>query len=57
MAKLEGSGVRSAMRPERCSASRVSGDQGVTDVQRLGTDRISTAVHWIADADVALKAA
>jgi len=23
--------------------------------QRLGTDRISTAVHWIADADVALK--
>jgi len=55
MAKLEGAVFAPPMRPERCSASRVSRDQGVTDVQRLGTDRISTAVHWIADADVALK--
>jgi len=44
-------------RPGPSSYQRFPGDQVTADVQRLGTERISTAVHWIADADVALKVA
>jgi len=36
MAKLEGAVFAPPMRPERCSASRVSRDQGVTDVPATG---------------------
>ena len=56
MAKLEGSGVRSGD-----EAGALLGIKGFPATkawqmsQRLGTERISTAVHWIADADVALK--
>jgi len=56
MAKLEGSGVRSGD-----EAGALLGVKGFPATkawqmsQRLGTERISTAVHWIADADVALK--
>jgi hypothetical protein len=56
MAKLEGSGVRSGD-----EAGVLLGVKGFPATkawqvsQRLGTERISTAVHWIADADVALK--
>jgi DNA polymerase-3 subunit delta len=56
MAKLEGSGVRSGD-----EAAVLLGVKGFPATkawqvsQRLGTERISTAVHWIADADVALK--
>jgi len=56
MAKLEGSGVRSA--DEAGALLGVKGfpaTKALQMSQRLGTDRISTAVHWIADADVALK--
>jgi DNA polymerase III subunit delta len=56
MAKLEGSGVRSGD-----EAGALLGIKGFPATkawqmsQRLGTERIATAVHWIADADVALK--
>jgi DNA polymerase-3 subunit delta len=56
IAKLEGSGVRSGD-----EAGALLGIKGFPATkawqmsQRLGTERISTAVHWIADADVALK--
>jgi DNA polymerase-3 subunit delta len=56
MARLEGSGVRSGD-----EAAALLGVKGFPATkawqmsQRLGTDRIATAVHWIADADVALK--
>jgi hypothetical protein len=56
MAKLEGSGVRGAE-----DAGALLGIKGfpaqksLQMSQRLGTERIATAVHWITDADVALK--
>jgi len=56
MAKLEGSGVRGAD-----DAGALLGIKGfpaqksLQMSQRLGTERIATAVHWITDADVALK--
>jgi len=56
MAKLEGSGVRSA--DEAATLLGVKGfpaTKALQMSQRLGTERIATAVHWIADADVALK--
>jgi DNA polymerase-3 subunit delta len=56
MAKLEGSGVRSG--DEAAARLGVKGFPATKAwqmSQRLGTERISTAVHWIADADVALK--
>ena len=56
MARLEGSGVRSA--DEAGVLLGVKGfpaSKALQMSQRLGTERISTAVHWITDADVALK--
>ena len=56
MARLEGSGVRGAD-----DAGALLGIKGFPATkalqmsQRLGTERIATAVHWIANADVALK--
>ncbi len=56
MAKLEGSGVRGAD-----DAGALLGIKGfpaqksLQMSQRLGTERIATAVHWITNADVALK--
>ena len=56
MAKLEGSGVRG-----QDDAGALLGIKGfpaqksLQMSQRLGTERIATAVHWITDADVALK--
>ena len=57
MARLEGSGVRVARRGR--GAARMKGVPGRegrgTMSQRLGPERIATAVHWVADADVDLK--
>ena len=56
MAKLEGSGVRNA--DEAGDVARhqgLPGEKSLAMSQRLGTERIATAVHWIADADIALK--
>jgi DNA polymerase-3 subunit delta len=56
MARLEGSGVHGAD-----DAAALLGIKGFPATkalqmsQRLGTERIATAVHWIANADVALK--
>jgi DNA polymerase-3 subunit delta len=56
MARLEGSGVRGAD-----DAAALLGIRGFPATkalqmsQRLGTERISTAVHWITNADIALK--
>ena len=56
MAKLEGSGVRSADEAgELLGVKGFPATKSLQMSQRLGTERISTAVHWIADADVALK--
>lgn len=56
MAKLEGSGVRGA---DDAAALLGVGSFPATKSlqmsQRLGTERISTAVHWITNADIALK--
>ncbi len=56
MARLEGSGVRGGD-----DAAALLGIRGFPATkalqmsQRLGTERIASAVHWIANADVALK--
>jgi DNA polymerase-3 subunit delta len=56
MARLEGSGVRGAD-----DAAALLGIRGFPATkalqlsQRLGTERISMAVHWITNADIALK--
>ena len=56
MARLEGSGVHGAD-----DAAALLGIKGFPATkalqmsQRLGTERIATVVHWIANADVALK--
>ena len=56
MARLEGSDVRNA--DEAGALLGIKGfpaSKALTMSQRLGTDRIATAVHWIATADLALK--
>lgn len=56
MVKLEGSGVRGA--EEAGALLGIKGfpaQKSLQMSQRLGTQRIATAVHWITDADVALK--
>ena len=56
MTKLEGSGVRNA--DEAGVLLGIKGfpaQKSLQMSQRLGSDRIATAVHWITDADIALK--
>ena len=56
MAKLEGSGVRGADDAAALLGIRsFPATKSLQMSQRLGTERISTAVHWIANADIALK--
>jgi len=56
MTKLEGSGVRNA--EEAGVLLGIKGfpaQKSLQMSQRLGPERIATAVHWITDADIALK--
>jgi DNA polymerase-3 subunit delta len=56
MAKLEGSGVRGADDAAALLGIRsFPATKSLQMSQRLGTERISTAVHWITNADIALK--
>jgi DNA polymerase-3 subunit delta len=56
MAKLEGSGVRGADDAAALLGIRTfPATKSLQMSQRLGTERISTAVHWITNADIALK--
>jgi DNA polymerase-3 subunit delta len=56
MAKLEGSGVRGADDAAALLGIRsFPATKSLQMSQRLGTERISTAVHWITNADISLK--
>jgi DNA polymerase III delta subunit len=56
MARIEGSTVRNADEAgELLGIKGFPASKALTMSQRLGTDRIATAVHWVANADVALK--
>ena len=56
MARLEGSGVRGADEAAALlGMNRFPAGKALRVAQRLGPQRIATAVHWIANADVDLK--